>query len=127
VYSPNTGAPASSEPVAGAHDLREIGEMVDGTHATWPINADPAVRLWWPEARLGATMRSDAATLHIAAALPSDVGALAVEPQTHSPQGLRRLLNGEPGAMAWLEPGASLSQTIEMTFTQQSSPTEGMT
>lgn len=128
VYSPNIDTARLAEAVAGALDLRPLAEMVDGTDATWPIERGAApVGLWWRGARVGATMTSDAATLHVAAALPTDVGAIAVEPQTHAPQGLRRLIKGEPGALAWLEPGATLAQTIEMNFTQQPSPTEGNT
>jgi hypothetical protein len=48
-------------------------------------------------------------------AAPRDPEATAVEVQSHAPDGLRRLLNGEPGALDLLPPGAELA--IEMTIT----------
>ena len=53
---------------------------------------------------------------YVVAASPSELDAIAVEPQTHAPQGLRRLINGEPGALALLDPGGSLSLITELTF-----------
>jgi hypothetical protein len=42
------------------------------------------------------------------------VDAVAVEVQTHAPQGLRRLERREPGALALLDPRAALSLTVEL-------------
>jgi galactose mutarotase-like enzyme len=116
VYASNTDSPPQPAPVSGASDLREIGVMERGLDATWTGLDDPAVELAWPAVGLRATMRSDAATLHVTAANPTDIEALAVEPQTHAPQGLRRLLGGEPGALALLAPGDALMHNIEITF-----------
>jgi galactose mutarotase-like enzyme len=61
-------------------------------------------------------MRAQYPGLHVTAANASDVQAIAVEPQTHAPQGLRRLLNGEPGALAWIQPGDELELPITIDF-----------
>ena len=38
--------------------------------------------------------------------------AVAVEPQTHAPDGIRRLLRGEPGGLALIPPGESLELVV---------------
>jgi hypothetical protein len=50
------------------------------------------------------------------AASPSELDAIAVEPQTHAPQGLRGLSNCEPGALALLDPGEMLQLLTELTL-----------
>jgi aldose 1-epimerase len=115
-YASNSDSSPTPAPVGAATDLRKIGPMERGLDATWAGLDDPAVELAWPALGLRATMRSDAGTLHVTAANPTDLEALAVEPQTHAPQGLRRLLRGEPGALAMLAPGDELKQNIELRF-----------
>jgi galactose mutarotase-like enzyme len=63
-------------------------------------------------------MSVSAPDVYIVAASPSGLDAIAVEPQTHVPQGLRRLLNHEPGALTMLEPGRSLRMGVELAFAQ---------
>ena len=43
-------------------------------------------------------------------------GAIATEPQTHAPQGLRRLLSGEPGALTLIAPGEAIELPITFEF-----------
>lgn len=124
-YPANLDSPPLPVPVSGAHDLRRPARMATGVDATWADPRRPAVSLRWPDVGLQASLDSDSPTLHITAALPTAVGALAVEPQTHAPQGLRRLLLGEPGALAWLAPGATLAHTIEMSFSRSPSANGG--
>jgi len=107
---------ADPEPVRGSLDLRALGEMAAGLDATWTGLADPAVELAWPEAGVRAEMRIDTPSPHVAAAAIVGLDAIAVEPQTHAPQGLRRLLRGNPGALAMLDPGATLPLGIELRF-----------
>jgi aldose 1-epimerase len=116
VYPTNTDSPAQPVAVSGPFDLRRLTEMASGLDATWAALAEPAVTLRWPNLGVRATMRVNAPTLHITAASPTDIDALAIEPQTHAPQGLRRLIHGEPGALALLAPAAELRQTIKMSF-----------
>mgnify|MGYP001794549893 CR=1 FL=1 len=40
----------------------------------------------------------------------------ALEPETHAPQGLRRLLNGEPGGLAVVVPGETLTLVSLLTL-----------
>jgi hypothetical protein len=41
---------------------------------------------------------------------------LAIEPETHAPQGIRRLLRGEPAPLTMIEPGTPLVLEVELIF-----------
>ncbi|MDQ3937689.1 MAG: hypothetical protein M3253_03300 [Chloroflexota bacterium] len=116
VYRNNQATTAAPEAVEGAFDLRRMGAMADDLDATWADVGDPPVQLWWPQRGLQAVMRAQSPSLHIVAASPNDIEAIAVEPETHAPQGLRRLLNGEPGALQWLSPGETLRLDVVLSF-----------
>jgi galactose mutarotase-like enzyme len=88
--------------------------MPAGVDAAWTDLGDPAVELRWPDAGVALTMRAIGPDVHVVAASPPDVDAVAVEVQTHAPQGLRRLERREPGALALLDPGNALSLTVEL-------------
>ena len=120
VLADNLDGAAPPRPVAGRLDLRALGEMPDDLDATWAYPADPAVELAWP-GHIRATMRAEAATVFIVGASPSDLDAIAVEPQTHAPHGLARLLAGEQGGLTVLMPGATLSLTASIAF-ERSTP-----
>ncbi|MEZ0239765.1 MAG: hypothetical protein ACAH65_03115 [Chloroflexota bacterium] len=119
VYPDNLSSSATPEPVAGTFDRRTISDFPVGLDAAWTDVADPPVELRWPDIGIAATMRVRGPTPHIVAARLPDVDAVAIEPQTHAPQGLRRLLRGEPGALAMLEPGATLRLTIDLEFRRE--------
>lgn len=116
VFSPNSETPARPAPVGGATDLRELGEMAPNLDATWTQLDDPPVELRWPVIGIAATMTVRAPSVYVVAASPADLGATAVEPQTHAAQGLRRLIGGEPGALANLESGATLNLDVTLEF-----------
>ncbi len=116
VYPSNAATEAWPERVHGPFDLREVGEMSADLDATWTDLAEPAVELRWPDLGVRATMRITSPTVHVVAASPGHLDAIAVEPETHAPQGLRRLLNGEPGGLAMLDPGQSLGLGVELAF-----------
>ena len=70
--------------------------------------------LAWPAHGLQAAFRfSEQATFVVAANLHG-VDAVAVEPQTHAPPALRRLVADEPGAPALLAPGDVLAVDYEL-------------
>jgi aldose 1-epimerase len=116
VHPWNPASQPLPEPVSGSLDLRELGEMSTGLDATWTRLADSPVELRWPHLGLRAGMRITSQTRYVVAASPGQLDAIAVEPQTHAPQGLRRMLNGEPGGLTMLDPGRSLSLVVEMAF-----------
>jgi aldose 1-epimerase len=118
VFPRNVASPARPVPVSGPYDLRAPGELGPDLDATWSGLHDPPVRLAWPAAGIGAEMAVRASTRYICAAGTAAISAVAVEPQTHAPQGIRRLLQREPGGLAWLDPGASLALEIELSFTR---------
>jgi len=116
VYRSNLDSEPEPVPVDGPYDRRAVGEMPAGLDATWTRLAEPPVELRWPDFGLQATIRIASSTPHVVAASPGDLDAIAVEPQTHAPQGLRRLLRGEPGALAMLGPGQALRLGLELAF-----------
>jgi len=102
--------------VEGPLDRRTLGVLPEGVDATWTDLSDPAVELVWP-GRVRALLRVGPSGTFIAGASPSGMDAVAIEPQSHAPQGLRRLLAGAPGGLAMLEPHGTLSLTVRLTFT----------
>ena len=107
-------------PVSGVFDRRRVELMPDGLDATWVDLADPPVVLHWPDAGVRATMTVAAPARFIVAATLPGTDAVAVEPQTHAPDGLRRLARGEPGALALLPPGGRLELTMGLALEQTS-------
>ena len=104
-------------PAAGRWDLHALRTLPDDLDATWLAPADPAVELRWPELGVRATMRLRSSSGScIVIASPAALDAAAVEPQTHAPQGLRRYLDGEAGAMTSIGPGESIRLTVEVAF-----------
>lgn len=98
-------------------DLRSMQAVPDDLDATWLSPGDPAVELRWPQLGIIGTMRVQSTTeACIVVASPTELDAVAVEPQTHAPQGLRRFLRGERGAMHAIEPGGMLGLTTELAF-----------
>lgn len=116
VYLANTNSPAQPEPVRDAFDLRPRGTPTPGLDATWGAVAPPVIELAWPDAEIRATLEARTpGPLLAAVATPPEIDAIAVEPQTHGPDGLRRLQRGEPDALELLEPGASLGLELRLT------------
>ncbi len=113
----NLKAGEESQPAAGDFDLQDLRLMPVGLDATWLDPGDPAVALGWPDRGLRAVLEvaSDAG-ICIVAASPADTGAVAVEPETHAPFGLQRLLDGAPNGLVWIAPGRSIHLTTRMIF-----------
>jgi aldose 1-epimerase len=116
VYLSNLDTSPKPIAVSGTSDLRAVGTMVDGLDGTWADVATTPVELHWPDLGIRAEMRVEAPSLCIVAASPGDRPAVAVEPETHAPQGLRRLLRGEPDALTMLPPGERLALVMELAF-----------
>jgi aldose 1-epimerase len=116
VHPSNVASRPEPEPVAGDLDRRILGPVPDGLDAAWTDLDDPPVTLEWPAAGVRATLHSDALTRFIVAASPADLEAVAIEPQTHAPDAIRRLQRGEPGGLALIEPGGRLAMTVLIGF-----------
>jgi aldose 1-epimerase len=116
VHPDNHATDALPVPVAGQTDRRRLEEMPEGLDGTWADLSDPPVVLAWPASGIRATMTFTAPTRFVTAARLAGTDAIAVEPQTHAPDGLRRLLRGEPGALALLPAGGSLELEVEIAF-----------
>ena len=113
VFGSNEQSPTHPSPVAGALDLRDQCPFPTGLDATWTdLDAPPSVVLSWP----AWGMRADLATsgAFIVAASPPEPDAVAIEPQTHAPNGLRRTIAGEPGGLTRLAAGASLGLDVRL-------------
>ena len=119
VHPSNLATDAEPVPVSGLLDRRRLEALPDGLDATWADLGDPPVVLDWPDAGIRAelTVAGPAgAPPFIVAASPAGIDAIAVEPQTHVPDGLRRLARGEPGGLVLLAAGASLELTATLAF-----------
>jgi aldose 1-epimerase len=114
VYEKNAAAEAQPRAVRGAFDRRRLGELPAGMDATWVGIGDPAAELVWPKSRIHLTMRVRASRACVVAARPAGSDALALEPQTHAPEGLRRLINGEPDSLEIIAPGATLQLGVTL-------------
>jgi aldose 1-epimerase len=112
VYASNTDSRPDSQPVGGDLDLRTRRTPPPGLDGTWTGVGGP-IELRWPligiEARLVATPRGP-----VAVASPREIGAVAIEPQTHGPDPLRRLLRGEPEPLVRLPPGDELTLAVRI-------------
>jgi aldose 1-epimerase len=117
VLPSNTDPSARVVPVSGLLDLRAMGRMPDDLDAAWLGTGDPSVELRWPALEVVASLRARSdAGLCIVAASPRALDAVAIEPQTHLPQGLRRYLHGEPAGLLALAPQATMRLTTELAF-----------
>ena len=116
VFASNHSSRPDPQPVSGSLDLRQLQPMPADLDATWVRRGHDPVELRWPDVGVIASLQAGPDARFLCAASPSTVGYVAIEPQTHAPNGLRRLLNGEPGGLALLDPAASLSLDVEMTF-----------
>jgi aldose 1-epimerase len=117
VYPSNTASAPRPRPVDGPFDLRRLAPPAPDLDATWTALAGALVELAWPDLGLAARLdiRSDVPPL-VTLASPSGVGAVAIEPQTHGPDPLRRLERAEPDAPVLLSPGTALTLEIGLAF-----------
>jgi aldose 1-epimerase len=118
VYESNVASSPAPVGVAGEFDRRTGGHLPVGVDATWTDLETQDVVLHWPHLGMRASVRLSDSVGFVVAAAPPDLAAVAVEPQTHGPDGIRRLIEHEPGAPTWIEPGAALTARIELTFSQ---------
>lgn len=108
VYPMNDGSPRDPLGVSGPHDLRRLRKPAPGLDGTWTGLDDPRIDLAWPDAGVELRIEIGAPAVLVALASPADLGAVAVEPQTHGPDPVRRFVRGEPDAPALLEPAETL-------------------
>ena len=115
----NLGTAAWPVPVTGILDRRRLEPLPEGLDATWTDLDEPPVVLDWPDLAISTTMSATAlggpVPFIVAANFPA-AGAIAVEPQTHAPDGLGRLARGEPGALELVSPGESIELDVTLTF-----------
>jgi aldose 1-epimerase len=107
-YPTTTDSASSPDSVRDEFDLRRRRSMPSGLDAAWTGLKDPAAELFWPAAGIRVTMHGEGGDPHVVAASPPELDAVAVELQSHAPQGLRRTLAGEPGSLALVDPGDTL-------------------
>jgi aldose 1-epimerase len=115
VYPRNHDSPAHPEAAAGPLNLARRRPLTPDVDATWTRAREPRIELTWPGAGVSAAIDVETPRFLVAAASPSHLDAVAVEPQTHGPDGLRRLLRNEPDALTVLEPEEALELEIRLT------------
>jgi aldose 1-epimerase len=120
VLRSNLDPAAIVEPVSDRWDLREMQPIPNDLDGSWGTPGHGSVELRWPEVGLRAAMRARSdAGMWIAIASPAAFDAVAIEPETHLPQGLRRYLNREPGRLHPMAPGATITVTTELAFHEE--------
>ena len=115
-HGSNLASSPEPAPVSGELDRRALAPLPDGLDATWTDLASPPVVLQWPSLGIRATLDASSAAGYIVAASPAEIDAVAIEPQTHAPAGIRRLIAGEPGALALLPPGETIRMAVAISF-----------
>lgn len=116
VFTSNDESSATPAPVDGPYDLRRYLEMPPDLDATWVRSARAPIGLRWPSQGMAASMAVSPEARFVCAASPSRLGAVAIEPQTHAPNGLRRLILGQPGGLQPLAPGDALRLDVELSI-----------
>lgn len=116
VFRSNLDPSPLPEPVSGELDRRTAGPLGMGVDAAWTDLAAPPIVLTWPDHALRATVDVSPTVRYVVAARLANADATAVEPETHAPAGLRRLARGEPGALALIDPGETLSMHATFRF-----------
>jgi aldose 1-epimerase len=94
----------------GADDVatREWAAPAWGTHALYTAPREHVVGMRWPRRDVRAELSFAAAADHLLVFALEPADAIAIEPQTHAPDGHRRTLAGEPGGIATLAPSERL-------------------
>ena len=118
VYASNTVPEGEPEAVAGPLDLREMGVPAAGLDGTWTDNSQGGVELAWPELGLQVTMTASRNARYVAVATPPELDAIAVEPQTHAPDGLQRLLEGRSDGLVQIAAGESLDFDVAIAISR---------
>lgn len=116
VYPQNSDSASDPGPATGDLDLGRLAPPPNGLDGTWTSLRAPWIALSWPELGVRANVRIG---LHgagplVAVATPAHLDAIAVEPQTHGPDPLRRLERAEPDAPALLAPGDVLALDLDL-------------
>lgn len=118
-FDDNATSSPEPQPVAGDYDLRSLSEMAVGMDSTWTGLIDRRVQLAWPGQGVRCEMvASTDGNLVFVAARPPQIDAIALEPQTHAPQGLRRLIRNERDPMTLLTPGETLALEMTLNFSR---------
>jgi aldose 1-epimerase len=127
VYESNSASAAEPRSVAGAVDLRRIGRPSTGLDGTWTSLRERTLELRWPDLGIRAVVEMESATASacVALASPATPDAVAVEPQTHGPDPLRRLANGEPDAPILLPRGETLRFVTRLTVERPAPVADG--
>src|SRR5581483_6971729 len=97
------------------HDLRALAPPRWGLDHVWTALDAQLVELTWPDVAVAARLTFGERVRFVGVAAFEDFGAVAIEPQTHAPDGLGRLARGEPGAIGVLQRGQTLQVRYELT------------
>jgi len=118
VYATNVDSPRHAERAVGRFDLTAVAPPPDDLDATLTGLPVPRIDLTWPQEGVAATLdvATSAPSVLVAMASPPGTGAVAIEPQTHGPDPLRRLELGEPDAPLLLGAGDTLRLTLTLTI-----------
>jgi aldose 1-epimerase len=102
-------------PVREGFDVRTSTTLPQGADATWSALSEAQLRIRAAHWSFDLVQTFSPAVSHVTMARPNEFDATAVEPQTHAPDGLERLLAGVDGGLAVLEPGEEIAVNIRWT------------
>jgi aldose 1-epimerase len=108
-----TGDPV---PVGEGSDLRALVSPPWGLDAVFTGLTSHVADVEWPARGLRCHLTYSPAGDHFVVAAFENLGAVALEPQTHGTDGYRRLRDGEPGAISVLPPGGELVLEVGFEF-----------
>lgn len=103
-------------PVIGDYDLRELRPPPWGLDTTWTGLTEQRVTLHWAQSGITATVNFSSTADHVVVAAFEAMHAVAVEPQTHAPDGPGRLARNQPGAMTVVDAGAAIALHCIISF-----------
>jgi aldose 1-epimerase len=106
---------AAFGPVIGGLDVRECKALPRYADATWSALSEPQLRVRAAHWSFNVIQTFSRTVSHVTMARSNDFEATAVEPQTHAPDGLERLLAGHEGGLAVLPPGDELAINCKWT------------
>ncbi len=112
----NLDPDAPLEPVSAELDMSSFRALPEEVDAAWAGVEQPVFELRWPKFGISASLRTKQTGVYVVAANPRDADGVAIEPQTHAPWGMRRLIDDEPGGLRLLAPGETLRLDSEIEF-----------
>lgn len=100
--------------VDAEHRVSSLHTPQWGSHKLYTALGSHTIPLLWAESGVSAVLSFEGPVDHVLVYAAEELHAIAIEPQTHAPDGIRRLREHLPGALTLLEPGEQLDVTYRL-------------